>query len=58
MFSTSAEWSALSTTTLVDFYARHAEPGELVNSQQAVRMGRLFAMVWEFCRERVSSRTS
>lgn len=48
MSSTSAELSALSTTTLVDFYARRAEPGELVNSHQAVRMGRWFTLGWGF----------
>lgn len=48
MSSTSAELSALSTTTLVDFYARHTEPGVLVQSQEALRMGRWFTLGWGF----------
>jgi len=44
MSSTSAELSALSTTTLVDFYARWT--GQSPEGPQALAMGRLFTLGW------------
>lgn len=44
MSSTSAELSALSTTTMVDFYARYT--GQSPEGPRALRMGRLFTLAW------------
>ena len=44
MSSTSAELSALSTTTLVDFYARWT--GHSPEGPKALAMGRLFTLAW------------
>lgn len=48
MSSTSAELSALSTTTLVDFYARNAASKDFIESPKAMRMGRWFTLAWGF----------
>ncbi len=48
MSSTSAELSALSTTTLVDFYARNAATKDFIESPKAMRMGRWFTLAWGF----------
>ncbi len=48
MSSTSAELSALSTTTLVDFYTRKAGHKEFMESPKAVTMGRWFTLAWGF----------
>ncbi|MFM9060284.1 MAG: sodium:solute symporter family transporter, partial [Bacteroidota bacterium] len=44
MSSTSAELSALSTTTMVDFYSRYT--GQSPDGPRALRMGRLFTLAW------------
>ncbi|MBU6192433.1 MAG: sodium:solute symporter [Bacteroidetes bacterium] len=48
MSSTSAELSALSTTTLVDFYTRNAASKDFIESPKAMRMGRWFTLAWGF----------
>jgi Na+/proline symporter len=48
MSSTSAELSALSTTTLVDFYTRDAAPKDFIESPKAMVMGRWFTLAWGF----------
>lgn len=48
MSSTSAELSALSTTTMVDFYARNAATKDFIESPKAMRMGRWFTLAWGF----------
>ena len=48
MSSTSAELSALSTTTLVDFYTRNAASKDFIESHKAMRMGRWFTLAWGF----------
>ena len=48
MSSTSAELSALSTTTLVDFYTRDAAPKDFLESPKAMGMGRWFTLAWGF----------
>ncbi|NBV04370.1 MAG: sodium:solute symporter [Cytophagia bacterium] len=48
MSSTSAELSALSTTTLVDFYARNAATKDFIESPKAMGMGRWFTLAWGF----------
>ena len=48
MSSTSAELSALSTTSLVDFYARGAAPKDYIDSPKAMVMGRWFTLAWGF----------
>ena len=48
MSSTSAELSALSTTTLVDFYTRDAAPKDFNESPKAMGMGRWFTLAWGF----------
>jgi len=48
MSSTSAELSALSTTTLVDFYTRDAAPKDFIESPKAMAMGRWFTLAWGF----------
>ncbi|MFM8838337.1 MAG: sodium:solute symporter [Bacteroidota bacterium] len=48
MSSTSAELSALSTTTLVDFYTRDAAPQDIIESPKAMVMGRWFTLAWGF----------
>ncbi|MFM8513355.1 MAG: sodium:solute symporter [Bacteroidota bacterium] len=48
MSSTSAELSALSTTTLVDFYTRNAASKDFIESPKAMLMGRWFTLVWGF----------
>lgn len=46
MSSTAAELSALSTTTLVDFYARHKKYSENMVDADVVKMGRWFTLGW------------
>jgi uncharacterized sodium:solute symporter family permease YidK len=46
MSSTAAELSALSTTTLVDFYARHKKYRENMVDADVVKMGRWFTLGW------------
>jgi len=48
MSSTSAELSALSTTTLVDFYTRDTAPKDFIESPKAMVMGRWFTLAWGF----------
>ncbi|MFM8977352.1 MAG: sodium:solute symporter [Bacteroidota bacterium] len=48
MSSTSAELSALSTTTLVDFYTRNAASKDFIESPKAMLMGRWFTLAWGF----------